>query len=142
MQATITNFSQAQTAGQGGKLQFTISQQLEAHFESRLFIHVEQNGSCPADRRAADNFATNKSKMLLPGLCPWVENRHERSGLQVDGREIRSLEAIAERTGEGKIGGFIATTMLLGPHMLNQLTEWTGNADLLSVTNHLQPFQR
>ena len=119
----LGNFSKAQTAGQRAKLQFAISQQLKSHFESRLFIHVEQKGSCPADRAATDNFTTHKSKMLLPGLCPRVENRHERSGLRVDGRKIGSLETIAERTGEHEIGGFIAATMLLGSHVLNMKGE-------------------
>ena len=99
----LGKFSETQTAGQRPKLQFTISQQLEAHFESRFFIHLEQKGRCPSDWRATDNFGTHKSKMLLPGFCPWVENRHERSGLRVDGREIRSLEAIAERTGDARL---------------------------------------
>ena len=63
------------------------------------------------------------NKMLLPGLCPGIENRHKRIGLRVNCREIRSLEAIAVRASKREIFGFIATMMLLGSHMLDMKSE-------------------
>ena len=79
-------------------LQLSVPLQHGTQSHPSFFIHIEH-----ANRGATNGPPANKSRLrpaevLLPDVFAWVKQRHDRSRLRINSRQIRSFMRVAKVT--------------------------------------------
>src|SRR5262252_8658056 len=87
--------------------------------DTACFVHVEDTHSGSAHGSQADDNTVGQAEMLFPGVHTWVEERHDRTCVGVNARQIGALMSVASVAGQGKVCRMVIAPMLAGNDVLN-----------------------
>ena len=87
--------------------------------EPIVHVHLQERHGCSADIRTADDFGSDKSKMLVPLVAARMKQPRDFSCSWINTWQIRAFEPIASIASPGEIVDVISATVLVRHDVLN-----------------------